>query len=247
MNEDSITPVVVTKLLESHRRPGRYVVSLSDNRVFTVNAPLLSTLGLTRSGAALLPGQLARLESESVVIDLMDRALDAMARSRRSRRELELRLRKREPRQELVREALDRLVASGLLSDHEVARAEASARLRRGEAVAQVRRRLMAKGIDTGVISEALSSALEDAKAEGYDEISACRDLAVRRIKALGSLPAEVAARRLTAFLARRGFAASLVREAVSEVISAEFPDEPPDQFSDEFPDERRVSEDGEV
>lgn len=247
MSEDPAAPVAVKTLLESHRRQGRYVVTLSDNRVFTVNASLLSTLGLARSGAALLPGQLAKLESESVVIDLMDRALDAMARSRRSRRELELRLRKREPRQELVREALDRLVASGLLSDQEVARAEASARLRRGEAVAQVRRRLIARGIDNGVIADALTSALEDAEAEGFDELSACRDLAARRIRALGSLPAEVAARRLTAFLARRGFAASLVRHVVREVISAETPDESPDQFSDEFPDEQRVSEDGGV
>ncbi|MFO0096401.1 MAG: hypothetical protein ACK54K_19100, partial [Gemmatimonadaceae bacterium] len=139
--------IVLTELRESPRRPGRYLLTLSDGRQLVLGVAALADAGVTRSGVALSPATVAALDHESAITALADRALDALARGRRTRRELEMRLRKREATPAQIREALDRLATSGLLSDESVAQAEAAARLRRGEAPTHVRRVLRRKGV----------------------------------------------------------------------------------------------------
>lgn len=163
--------------------------------------------------------QVRRLAEESVITDLMDRALAALARSRRTRRELEVRLRKREAPPPLITAALDRLEAAGILSDAAVASAEARARLRRGDAPALVSQRLRRKGIDPETLADALSDAIDEAAEEGTDEATACRVLAEKRVRTLQSLPKEVAERRLMGFLMRRGYGGALARRTAREVL----------------------------
>lgn len=208
-------------LRESPRRPGRYVLQLGDGRTFVVGVAVLSDTGATKVGVELSEEQVARLAEESTITDLMDRALDALARSRRTRRELELRLLKREATPAQVRTALDRLEASGVLSDETVARAEAGARLRRGDAPARVRQQLRRKGVDQRTVTEAVSEALEEASADGFDEVAACRTVAEKRARSLRAVAPDVAERRLLGFLLRRGYAGGLARRIAREVLQA--------------------------
>ena len=206
-------------VLESSRRPGRFVVSLADGRSFTVAIAALSETGATRAGVVLEADAVAYLVRESAITDLSDRAVNALARGRKTRRELEVRLRRVQPDAALITEALDRLTASGVLSDEEVAHAEAAARLRRGEAPAKVRQVLRRKGVEGRMVNEAVSAAISE---DGFDELASCRALAEKRVRALGAKEPAVLRRRLVAFLQRRGFGGSVIGRVLREVLGRE-------------------------
>jgi regulatory protein len=214
MNQPS--PLTVRELRESPRRPGRYLLSLSDGQQLLVGIGALADVGVSRPGASVSPQQLARLQHEHAVTALADRALAALARGRRTRRELELRLRQREGAPEMIREALDRLEASGLLSDEAVAQAEAASRLRRGEAPARVRQQLRRKGVSAPLVAEALAEVVRD---EGFDEAAACRVVAAKRARTLRSDDRVAAYRKLLGFLLRRGYSGTIARAVVREVL----------------------------
>lgn len=184
----------------------------------------LADSGATRVGASLTADSLTKLLHAGAITELVDRALGFLARGRRSRRELEIRLlrpkRDREPpSRAMVAEALDRLEASGVLSDAEVARAEASSRLRRGEAPGRVRQTLRRKGIDGRRTDEAISDAVE---LDGFDELTACRAQAEKRWRSLSKLESLVARRRLMAFLQRRGFSGAVIGSVLKELTRRE-------------------------
>lgn len=176
--------------------------------------------GATRVGAVLSAEQLERLLHAGAVTALVDRALGFLARGRRTRRELEMRLLRKPregepPSRVLVAEALDRLEANGVLSDDEAAKAEASSRLRRGEAPARVRQALRRKGIDGKRTDSAIADAVE---ADGFDELAACRTQAAKRWRSLQKLERPIARRRLMAYLQRRGFGGQVIRTVVTEL-----------------------------
>ena len=196
--ESGSGPGTVRNVLESSRRPGRFVLTLADGRTFTVAIAALSATGATRAGIELDADAVAFLGRESAITDLSDRAVNALARGRKTRRELEIRLRRVQPDVSLIAEALDRLAAVGVLSDEDVAHAEAAARLRRGEAPARVRQVLRRKG---------------------FDELASCRTQAEKRVRALGAKEPAVLRRRLVAFLQRRGFGGSVIGQVLREVL----------------------------
>jgi regulatory protein len=208
--------IALKELRESPRRPGRYLLTLSDGRHLVVGIAVLAETGATRAGANLTPEKIATLVHESTITELADRALDALARGRRTRRELELRLRKREATPAQIREALDRLEASGLLSDASVARDEAAARLRRGEAPTRVRQQLRRKGVAGPTVVDALADVMDR---DDYDEVAACRAVAEKRARSLASADAATAERRLLGFLLRRGYAGGIARQVVRDVL----------------------------
>lgn len=211
--------ISVESIVEHPRRPGRYLLTLSDARAFTVSVSLLADLGATRKGVSLSSASLTLLEQEASILRAMDKALASLSRGRRTRRELEQRLRRVRPGQEpidpaIVAIALDRLTQSGVLSDADVARAEASARLRRGDAPFRVRQVLQRKGIELGAAREAVAHAVRE---DEIDEGEACVAVAARRMRSLAKLEPAVARRRLTAFLVRRGYGSDAIRRALAE------------------------------
>jgi len=114
------------------------------------------------------------------------------------------------------RELVPELAALGLLDDAAVAEAEVAARLRRGEGPARVRQALARKGVERTLVDATLR---EVGAAEAIDERESCRAAAEKRLRSLRSLPALVQRRRLTAFLARRGFGAGVVHDVVRELL----------------------------
>ena len=214
--EPECGPGTVRTVLESARRPGRFVLTLTDGRTFTVAIRALSDTGATRAGVELDAPAVAHLSRESAITDLSDRAVNALARGRKTRRELEIRLRRVRPDTSLIAEALDRLTASGVLSDEDVANAEAAARLRRGEAPAKVRQMLRRKGVEGRMVNEAVGAAIIE---DGFDELASCRSMAEKRLRALGTKDPAVLRRRLVAFLQRRGFGGSIIGQIVREVL----------------------------
>jgi regulatory protein len=209
----------VTEIVEHPRRPGRYLLTLSDERAFTVSVGLLADLGATRKGILLGTEALAKLESEAAILRVMDRALNSISRARRTRRELERRLGRTRPGVEptepsTIAIALDRLTESGILSDENVARAEASSRLRRGDAPRRVAMILQHKGITRGDAADAVAQAVEE---DSIDESEQCLRVADKRMRSLAKLDPVVARRRLMGFLMRRGYGSDAVRGALAK------------------------------
>lgn len=211
--------VTITEIVEHPRRPGRYLLTLSDERAFTLSVSLLADLGATRKGIALSPEIISRLEGEAAILRVMDRALASIGRARRTRRELEQRLRRTKPGVEppaanVIAVALDRLTESGILSDENVARAEASSRLRRGDAPRRVAMILQQKGIARSDAAEAVARAVTE---DSIDEDAQCEQVADRRMRSLQKLEPVVAKRRLMAFLMRRGYGSNSIRLALAK------------------------------
>jgi len=156
-----------------------------------------------------------------------DRALRLLGTRWRSREELRRRLRQAGFDPEDIERALEDLERTGLVDDsrfaREVVRDQAERRLsgERG-----IRKALREKGIDPGLIEEALSGA-------GDEEDRAYR-LAASRAARMSGLDAEAAYRRLLSLLLRRGFSPAVAREAtrsaLQEALAAAFPDGTTDQ-----------------
>ncbi|MEP6766482.1 MAG: RecX family transcriptional regulator [Gemmatimonadaceae bacterium] len=217
--DSPIKAIRIADIVEHTRRPGRYLLTLSDERTFTLSASLLADLGATRRGLELDVATVRKIESEAEVLRVMDRAIASLSRGRRTRRELAQRLRRVKPGvvppdAAVVAMALNRLEESGLISDEAVARAEASSRLRRGDAPGRVEMILQRKGIERRAASDAVSEVvIEDA----IDVDAQCIAVAAKRMRSLAKLETKVAKRRLMAFLMRRGYGSSSIRIAIRE------------------------------
>ncbi|WP_166409067.1 regulatory protein RecX [Labedella phragmitis] len=83
----------------------------------------------------------------------------------------------------------------------------------KGQSKAAVARALSARGLESDIVAETV------AEIDADDEKDAARELAEKRARQLRSLDAQTIERRLSGFLARRGYPGGLVREVVSEVV----------------------------
>jgi regulatory protein len=145
-----------------------------------------------------------------------DRALNLLSFRDRSRRELEQRLLRAGFQPDDVLETLDGLERVGLVDDERFARAVVEQHAGRRLSG----RRAIAAALFTSRVSrEAATAALSD-----LDDPDAEREraeaLARSRAGRLAGLPPDVAFRRLSGLLARRGYAPGVSREAARQALS---------------------------
>lgn len=148
-------------------------------------------------------------------LPLHERALGLLAVRQRSRRELRSRLVQAGFEPDAVDEELAALEAVGLVDDDAFARSvaeqTAGRRLQGRRAVVSA---LAAKGVDRTTIERAID------QLEGPGEEERAFALARTRASRLAGAPPDAAARRLTDFLARRGYAPGLARRAAAAALS---------------------------
>ena len=131
------------------------------------------------------------------------KALDAIARSPRSRAELRRWLTQREYGPAEVDETLDRLTAAGLLDDEAYARAFARSRATgKGFGTRRIAAELARRGIARSTVDRVLAE-IEPELADAGD--AALRRAAERRAASLSRLDPQVARRRLVGWMVRRG------------------------------------------
>ena len=143
-------------------------------------------------------------------------AVDEGARylaSPRSRAEVEHKLLSRGYREDVVREACDRLEEYGYIRDEDYARMSVEAYASRGEGKRRVQQRLLHKGISREVAQAAVEELDEE-----QERRNAVRE-AEKLMRGYASLDAQTAKRRLTAALLRRGFSWDTVSQALAETI----------------------------
>jgi regulatory protein len=144
-------------------------------------------------------------------------SLTALGRRGMSRRELERHLRDREFAEDEITDELERLERDGYVDDVALAQnlvgtLQERKGLGRSAIAAELTRRLLAPA--------AIEYALE--LIDTSDELSRAREIAAKRARQLGGLERDVAVRRLSAYLARRGYGGSTVRAVVDQVIPRE-------------------------
>jgi len=114
-----------------------------------------------------------------------------------------------------IKLVVDDLVSLGLLDDEKFARDWIENRQHfRPMGVIRLRQELFVKGIDRGIVDQAVSDYKSNA-----DELPAALDLARRKLKLYRKLDADTAKRRLAGFLARRGYEGSVVSKVLKELL----------------------------
>lgn len=206
-----VPPIKVTSVAEDPRVNGRVRVrcqALGEIVTLVIGASGVRAFNVC-AGMTLDTVSWAALSREARVVHAQDAALRMLSTSRRSRRDLELRLRRRELDSSVIADALGRLDSIGLLNDDEFALAEAAAQLRNASrSTGAVKRRLRQRGVAGDVADAAVASAVES---EGVNDAERCDAAAERRVRQLRSFDRATAQRRLMGFLMRRGFSADLV------------------------------------
>jgi regulatory protein len=149
--------------------------------------------------------------------EVHEAALALLSRREHSRRELARKLRRKGYSRDLIDGVLTRLEEVGLVSDERYARLFVTDKL----AVRPLGRRRIVQGLRRkGVEAELADRALEEVyRDREVDDRTLAETLARKRVDRLVDLDPAVARRRLSGFLARRGFDAAVVVETVRRVL----------------------------
>ncbi|MBA3891475.1 MAG: regulatory protein RecX [Gemmatimonadaceae bacterium] len=204
----------ITAIEPSRRREGRFELLVDGKAHSTVSIDIIERLGL-RVGAELHGGTEA-LERETTLLATYDRAMRMLAFRARAATELRRALIRKGEVPEFVDAAIDRLTRAGFLDDGAFARQFASARAAGGRAS---RRRIQQELSRRGVARDTADDAIAEVYAEdAVDEAMVAVEAARRKSRSMQALDPAVRTRRLYAFLARRGYGADEIRQAMAAV-----------------------------
>ncbi len=217
MDGDPETGRHITRIEPSPRPQGARAVFVDGTLFCVVPAGTVDALRL-EVGARATPEQLRRLKAASNLAAALEQALRLLGFRARSRVELERRLLRSGHPPDAVDAALARCAELGYLDDQAFALSFTRDCLKlrpRG------RRLLMAELRRKGVAQDVAASAIEEAFAEAdLGEAEFAHELAHKRLRSVAGLAQPVARRRLTAYLARRGFPPAMIREAVHRALA---------------------------
>ena len=213
------TTKVITGIVESTRKEGRYVVAVDGRPAHTVSLDIIDQLKLCVGGAVDAAGE-AALEGAAAALQTYDRALNLLAFQARSARDLRRKLVQKGEPAEHVERAIERLTAQGLLDDAQFARQLARSKVAsQGASRRRLQQEMFKRGVAREVADEAIAEVYED---EQVDEGVLVEEVARKKLRSLAKLDPEARRRRLYAFLARRGYEGEAIRRAMRAVLDAE-------------------------
>jgi regulatory protein len=223
---------LVTDLTPIPSPAGRIAVEIDGALAAVVPVEVVSRLGLTVRGHV-PETAVATLAEEGASLKTYDRALRFLAARGRSVRELRRRLLLAKEPEPFVDAALQRLEGLGLLNDTDYARQVArSQMLGRGYAPRRLQQELARRGVARDVADRAIDLVLtEDAAPGGFgaesgiDLTETIEKLARRKLRGLAGLDPDTRARRLYAFLARRGYDSDDIRSVLAKLRAEASPD----------------------
>ena len=145
---------------------------------------------------------------------IADRIVRGLSRKSLSVAEVEARLYTEGVAEKDAVDILERFTRFGYLDDYKMAESLVlQLRERKKLGRSSIMQELRARKLDPDAIATALD------EFDGDDEYRTAMELARKRLPSLRSLSDEVAERRLTGFLARRGYAGALVQRVVRETV----------------------------
>ncbi len=133
-----------------------------------------------------------------------------LSKGAKSKAQLRAILVKREIPEDIAEPILDRFEESGLIDDAQFANVIVNSRRRyKGLSKSAIKRELSTKGVAVEVIEEAISEITSE------QEFETAKELAVKRLRTMSRLEAAVQERRLSGYLARKGYGGGVVYAAI--------------------------------
>jgi regulatory protein len=202
---------MITAIIPSVRKPGRFEVVAGGEHIATVSLEAVERLGL--SVGKPLDGVHDALLLEGALTSTYDRALAMLAARARSAAELRRKLVLKGELPEHADSAIGRLAAAGFIDDESFARQFARSRAAgAGHSRRRIQIEIVRKGVPRRVAEEAIATVFVE---EDVDEDAIVLETARRKLRTMRSLAPEVQARRLRSFLARRGYGSDSIRRAM--------------------------------
>lgn len=133
-----------------------------------------------------------------------------LSKGAKSKAQLRAILVKREIPEEIAEPILDRFEESGLIDDKMFANVVVnSRRSHKGLSKSAIKRELSTKGVAAEIIDDALSEVTSE------QELATAQELAVKKFRAMSHLAKEVQDRRLSGYLARKGYSGGVAFAAI--------------------------------
>jgi regulatory protein len=207
---------ILTEVLPSRNREGRVEVFV-DGALFAVVLPeTIGNLGLHRR-EEVSEFALASLLREQQYLLTLDRAMRMISVQSRSCEDLRRRLVQKKEPPEAVAAVIEKLVKLGLLDDASYSRAFTRSKMSSsGFAARRVSYELEKRGVARTTARQAIVSTIEEEK---IDEGALLARTAEKKMRSLAKLDAQTQRRRLSGFLARRGFSGEQIARAVAMYI----------------------------
>lgn len=197
--------MVIRELKPSKRVAGRWLAVLENGSILRVGENEVVDFALY-AGKDLTGEEEQKLQEAARRSGLKEKALALLSRKPQSRRELERKLVQWEAGEEEISAICDRMEELGYLNDSEYARVVVRHYSTRGFGEKRLRDELYRRGIPRELWEAALNEAADTAPAIE----------AFLRKKLLGKTPDQKELQKLSAALARRGYAWSDIRDALS-------------------------------
>jgi len=197
----------ITALVVQKRNPNRVNVHLDGEYAFGLARIVAAWL---RVGSELNEEKIKRLQVEDARERAIQQALLFLSYRARSESEIQQNLRKHEIPEEVIEQTLERLRQDGLANDDQFARAWVENR----SAFRPRSRRMMAMELrQKGLDNEAVSSAVKDVNDEAL-----AYEAAQKRATRFKGLEWSEFRKKLSEFLARRGFSYSVIAPVVTRI-----------------------------
>jgi len=166
-----------------------------------------------RVGQVLSDDDVARLQGRDKVEQAYERALNFLSYRPRSEAEVRRNLRKKDVEAEVVEVVVERLTRAGLVDDGEFARYWVENRVQfKPRGARALHYELREKGIADSIIADALVD---------LDEEVAARQVAQAGARRMAHLEPRDFRRKLSAYMARRGFSYAAIAPLVDELLDA--------------------------
>jgi len=200
----------VTAIKPQRHDPNRVSVFLHDVFAFGLSTDLLVEVGLY-VGAELLEKQTEEVLAADEVKRATAAALQLLSFRARSEGEIATRLRQREFSTEAIEFSIARLREWHYVDDSDfAARWVENRQQHRPRSTRMLAHELRGKGVAPEMIEETLAEA-------GVDEVGDAHELVVRQRIKYAALEPDVQTRRISGFLARRGYAYDVIRRALEQ------------------------------
>lgn len=202
----------ITAIKSQERNPERVNIFLDGEYALAISRDELISRGL-RIGQTLTVDDVGALRAVDLVSKATESALRLLGVRPRAEQELRDRLKQKGYEPETIDRALDRIRNWGYLDDADFARRWVDNRIEhRPRSKRLLAMELRQKGVDR----ETISNTIEETE---FDEADAATELARKAVAKMSSLDPEVARRRITGQLARRGFDYATIRTALERVL----------------------------
>ncbi|HZG86785.1 RecX family transcriptional regulator [Paenibacillus sp.] len=206
---------VVTSVERQKKQRQRYNVFVDEQFAFAVHEDVLMKYRLFK-GQVVTADRLADIVRDEERQDAYTKVVKWLGGGLRSEKEIRGYLSRKGYEEDTVDACVERLRAQSYVDDERLSRTLAEDRLKlQSKGKQWIRRELLQKGVDKSTVQEAVGSI------DAGEEAAAALAVARKRWRTLGAGDDPAAAKRkLYAYLARRGFSAGAVREAVRQTAS---------------------------